>query len=89
MKASELFDFAKNKAIKYGWEFGGEIAGHLIGEFPHERLEAGNYQLYVHPENQNNMFELDANGQKRNWILELHFIDKENKIGGFYEQLLA
>jgi len=89
LKASELFDFAKNKAIKYGWEFGGEIAGHLIGEFPHERLEPGNYQLYVHPENQNNMFELDANGQKRNWILELHFVDKENKIGGFYEQLLA
>ena len=89
LKASELFEFAKNKAIEYGWEFGGEIAGHLIGEFPHERLEPGNYQLYVHPENHNNMFELDFNKQKRYWILELHFVNKENEIGGFYEQLLT
>ncbi|WP_109853406.1 hypothetical protein [Aquimarina sp. AU58] len=89
LKASKLFEFAENKAIEYGWEFGGEIAGHLIGEFPHERLEPGNYKLYVHPDNHNDMFELDSNGQKRNWILEMHFIDKKNKIGGFYEQLLT
>ena len=89
LKASKLFEFAVNKAIQYGWEFGGEIAGHLIGEFPHEKLEPGNYQLYVHPENHNNMFELDMNGQPRNWILEMHFVDRENKIGGFYEQLLT
>jgi hypothetical protein len=88
LKASELFEFAANKATEYGWEFGGEIAGHLIGEFPHERLESGNYQLYVHPDNQNNMFDLDANGQKRHWILEMHFVDRKNNIGGFYEQLL-
>jgi Xaa-Pro aminopeptidase len=89
VKASSLFEFAVNKAKEYGWEFGGEIAGHLIGKFPHERLEPENYQLYVHPDNHNDMFELDSNGQKRNWILEMHFIDKENKIGGFYEQLLT
>lgn len=89
LKASKLFEFAVNKAKEYGWEFGGEIAGHLIGEFPHERLEPGNYQLYVHPDNDNNMFDLDINGQERNWILEMHFIDRENKIGGFYEQLLT
>lgn len=89
LKASELFAYAEKKAIEYRWEFGGEIAGHLIGAFPHERLKPGNYQLYVHPDNHNDMFELDANGLKRNWILELHFIDKKNEIGGFYEQLLV
>lgn len=89
LKASELFAYAENKALEYGWEFGGEIAGHLIGEFPHERLKPGNFQLYVHPANHNDMFELDANNQKRNWILELHFVDRENDIGGFYEQLLT
>jgi hypothetical protein len=88
LKASALFKFAVNKAKEYGWVFGGEIAGHLIGEFPHERLEPGNYQLYVHPDNDNNMFDLDANGQNRYWILEMHFVDKENNIGAFYEQLL-
>ena len=89
LKASELFQFVVQKASEFGWEFGGEIAGHLIGEFPHERLEPGNYQLYVHPENYNDMFSLDANGNKRHWILEIHFIDRENKIGGFFEQLLT
>ena len=89
LKAAELYQYAVEKANKYGWTFGGEIAGHLIGEFPHERLEPGNYQLYVHPENHNDMFSLDANGNKRHWILEIHFVDRENKIGGFFEQLLT
>ncbi|HSU29371.1 MAG TPA: M24 family metallopeptidase [Chitinophagaceae bacterium] len=89
LKASDLFKFAVQKATEYGWEFGGEMAGHLIGEFPHERLEPGNYQLYVHPENANDMFLPDANGRNRHWILEIHFIDRENKIGGFFEQLLT
>ncbi|KAG1658332.1 putative metalloprotease [Nymphon striatum] len=75
LKASELFAYAENKAKEYNWEFGGEIAGHLIGEFPHERLDPNSYQLYVHPDNHNNMFDLNAKGQKRNWILELHFVD--------------
>jgi hypothetical protein len=88
LKASKLFEFVVYKASEYGWEFGGEIAGHLIGEFPHERLESGNNQLYIHPDNHNNIFDLDTNGQNRHWILEMHFVDKENNIGGFYEQLL-
>ena len=89
LKASELFEFAVTKAKAYGWEFGGEIAGHLIGEFPHESLEPGNYQLYIHPDNHNDMFDLDSHGEKRNWILEIHFIVRDLKIGGFYEQLLT
>ena len=89
LKASELFEFAVTKAKAYGWEFGGEIAGHLIGEFPHESLEPGNYQLYIHPDNHNDMFDLDIHGEKRNWILEIHFIVRDLKIGGFYEQLLT
>jgi len=89
LKASELFEFAEKKAIEYGWEFGGEIAGHIIGQFPHEKSKSGDFQLCIHPENHNNMFELDTNKQKRNWILEMHFVDKKNKIGGFQEQLLS
>ena len=89
LKASDLFTYAENKAKAYGWEFGGEIAGHLIGEFPHERLENESKQLYIHPDNHNDVFALDNNGQKRHWILELHFIDRKHNIGGFYEQLLV
>jgi Xaa-Pro aminopeptidase len=89
LKASDLFQFSVQKANEYGWEFGGELAGHLIGEFPHERLEPGNYELYVHPDNHNDMFLPGENGIKRHWILEIHFVDRENKIGGFFEQLLT
>jgi Xaa-Pro aminopeptidase len=89
LTAAELFHYTAAKAREYGWTFGAEIAGHLIGEFPHERLEPGNYQLYVHPENHTDMLLPDANGSKRHWILELHFIDPENKFGGFFEQLLT
>ena len=59
----------------------GRNSRHLIGEF-HESLEPGNYQLYIHPDNHNEMFDLDNNGEKRNWILEIHFIDRDLKIGG-------
>ena len=89
LTAAELHQYAVEKAKEYGWTFGGEIAGHLIGEFPHERLEPGNYQLYVHPGNHNDMFLPDANGNKREWILEIHFVDREKQIGGFFEQLLS
>src|ERR1700733_9615669 len=36
--SSELFRYATALAEKFGWEFGGRIAGHLIGQFPHERI---------------------------------------------------
>lgn len=75
-------------AKEYGWEYGGQLGGHLIGHFPHERLEPKNYGLYVHPENHNDMFLPDVDGNERHWILEIHFVDREKKIGGFFEQLL-
>lgn len=89
LSAADFFSYVEGLAHKYGWEFGGEIAGHLIGQFPHERLEPGNYGLYVHPGNLNNMFLPDVNGNKREWILEIHFVDRQREIGGFYEQLLT
>ena len=86
---AELYKYAVEKANGYGWTFGGEIAGHLIGKFPHEKLDPGNYQLYVHPDNHHDMFLPDADGNKREWILEIHFVDREKQIGGFFEQLLT
>lgn len=85
---AELFQFAVKLARKYNWEFGGKIAGHLIGKFPHERQEPGSYQNYVHPENHEDMFLPGKDGKKREWILEIHFVNREKEIGGFFEQLL-
>ena len=89
LKSSNLFQYVIKKATEYGYTFGGEIAGHIVGKFPHEQpLDPKSLELDIHPENHNDMFLLDANGDQRHWILELLFIDKENKIGGYFEQLL-
>jgi Xaa-Pro dipeptidase len=85
----ELFKYAERLAEQYGWEFGGAIAGHLIGQFPHERIPGDKVTLYVHPDNPRRMRSLDANGQERHWILEIHFVDRARQIGGFYEELLT
>ena len=76
-------------AKDYGWEFGGPIAGHLIGQFPHERIPNDKVSLYVHPNNPIRMRDPDSNGQERHWILEIHFVDRARQIGGFYEELLT
>jgi len=89
MKASTLFHYAAAKAKEYGWEFGGEIAGHIVGKFPHEQpADPKSMELDIHPDNHNDMSLLDAAGNKRHWILELQFIDKQKQIGGYFEQLL-
>jgi Xaa-Pro dipeptidase len=90
LKASDLFEYVCQKATQYGWTFGGQIAGHIVGEYPHEQPpDPKSFELDVHPENHNDMFLLDDNGNKRHWILEIHFIDKEKKIGGYFEQMLG
>ena len=89
IKADELYRHAQKMARDYGWEYGGPIAGHLIGQFPHERIPNDKISLYVHPENPMKMRGQDPDGQQRHWILEIHFIDRAKKIGGFYEELLT
>ena len=89
LTGAEYWYYIVDLAKKYGYVYGGQLAGHLIGHFPHERLNPNDYGLYVHPENPNDMFLPDANGNKREWILEIHFVDRERQIGGFFEQLLT
>ncbi len=86
---SELFSYAQSLAVKFGWEFGGTIAGHLIGQFPHEKIADDKVTLYVHRDSHLPMRRLDDKGQQRHWILEIHFVDKVRQIGGFYEELLT
>jgi Xaa-Pro dipeptidase len=87
--SDELFHYAESLAAKYGWEFGAPIAGHLIGQFPHERIADDKVTLYVHPKSNLRMYSLDAEGRQRHWILEIHFVDRAREIGGFFEELLT
>lgn len=89
IRACELYRHAEQLAAQYGWEYGGPIAGHLIGQFPHEKIAGDKVTLYIHPENRLSMSSLDESGRPRHWILEIHFVDRSRQIGGFYEELLT
>src|SRR5258706_3975272 len=88
LTGAEYFNYVANLAKRYGYEFGGDIAGHIIGRYPHEQPNPMNLSLDVHPDNPASILLLDKQGNKRHWVLEIHFVDKANAIGGFYEQLL-
>jgi Xaa-Pro aminopeptidase len=87
--SAELYAHARHLAEQAGWEYGGPIAGHLIGVFPHEKIAGDKISLYVHPENHNQMRMPDPSGRERHWIFEIHFVDRARQIGGFYEELLT
>jgi Xaa-Pro dipeptidase len=71
-----------------GWEFGGEIAGHLVGQFPHEKIAGDKIESYIAPGSDQVMRRPDRSGRACHWILEVHLVDRERQIGGFYEELL-
>lgn len=89
MTGEELYDLACEEAKLAGWEFGGQIAGHLVGSFPHERIPNDKISLYITKGSKEQMSRLNASGQKRHWILEIHLVDRAKEIGAFYEQLLT
>lgn len=89
LTGADFYTFTKQLAEKYGWEYGNEHCGHLIGNFPHEQIVGEETINYIHPENDQLMSEKDKNGNERFWIYEIHFIDRKSEIGGFYEQLVS
>ncbi len=88
LTGAAFYKYVRDLAARFGYSYGGEIAGHIVGPFPHEQLGEGNLGLDIHPDNHQDMFLKDPHGNDRHWILEIHFIDKLNNIGCFTEQLL-
>lgn len=86
---SELYAYVKQLAERGGWEFGGSIAAHLVGEFPHKNLPENGAVGYADANHHDAMRGLDSLGRQRHWILEIHFIDRARQIGGFHEELLT
>ena len=86
--AADFYRFTCELAEKLGWKFGHIHCGHLIGKFPHERIQGEDTLNYIHPENIRAMSEPDKMGNERFWIYEIHLVDKTESFGGFYEQLL-
>jgi len=86
--SAELYAFAQQAADEAGWTFGGAIAGHLVGEFPHGRWPIERSLTAIWPGNTEVMRGKDHLGRERHWILEIHLVDPERTFGGFYERLL-
>jgi Xaa-Pro aminopeptidase len=88
VSGEQLYAFMVSQAEAAGWEFGGTIAGHLVGQFPHEDIAGEKVESYIAPGSDQPMRRHDANGQVCHWILEVHLVDRERQIGGFFEELL-
>jgi Xaa-Pro aminopeptidase len=84
----QLFAHVMELCAEAGWEYGGEMAGHLLGEFPHEQIAGDKIGSYIAPGNDSPMRRLDQTGRPCHWILEIHLVDRGRQIGGFYEELL-
>jgi len=84
----ELFAVAVEESEKRGWRFGGKIAGHLVGEFPHARSPGDRALRWIFPGNVTRMRDPDAAGRRKYWILEIHLVSQDRSFGGFYERLL-
>jgi Xaa-Pro aminopeptidase len=83
-----LYAQARANAEAAGWAFGGAIAGHIVGEFPHAVVPGERNHQIIWPNNDRPLSELDSNGRTRFWIGEIHLTDKARTFGGFYERLL-
>ncbi len=88
VSGEELFGYVTGLAAGAGWEYGGPHCGHLVGEFPHETINGDEIESYIAPGSTEPMRRPDAAGRACHWILEIHFVDRERQIGGFYEELL-
>ena len=53
MTGEELYSIACAEAKNAGWEFGNIHAGHLVGDFPHERIPNDKISFYITEGNNN------------------------------------
>ena len=83
ISGAELYEYAFNQAKVYGWKFGGEIAGHLIGYFPHEKLDKEDKTNYIHPDNNIDMYALDKMVTIEIGYLKFISLTKKRKLEGF------
>lgn len=88
ISGAELYAFASEAAEKRGYIFGGQIAGHTIGEFPHLTWPGAREHSRIYPDNPTRLSDADHLGRKRYWILEVHLVAPDRSFGGFYERLL-
>jgi Xaa-Pro aminopeptidase len=86
---AELYAYAQRWAERAGWLFGGAIAGHIVGEYPHADIPGDKAHFRIGPNNPSRMRDPDGAGNTKFWIIEVHLVDRDRTFGGFYERLLV
>ncbi len=89
ISGADLFAHMQHIAGEMGWECGSPHCGHIIGEFPHERIESDKRTLYITTASDLPMRRAGRSGAPLHWILEVHFVDRARGYGGFFEELLT
>jgi Xaa-Pro dipeptidase len=84
----ELFGLVRGLVADAGWAYDARHAGHLVGEFPHEKINGDDIDCYITDGNALPMRRPDAAGKPCHWILEVHLLEPTRRFGGFFEQLL-
>lgn len=89
LTAEDLYAEVVRRAGERGWEFGNLHCGHLVGEFPHQSFDGERLDSYLAAGNAKPIRRTDPSGRIAHWILEVHLVDRDRQIGGFYEELLT
>ncbi|KAF2761451.1 Creatinase/aminopeptidase [Pseudovirgaria hyperparasitica] len=89
MTGGELYEIAVSAAKEDGWEWNADIAGHIVGDFPHERIPNNKITHYITSGNTQSMASMDKKGHRLHWILEVHLRHPSGEFAGFFEQLLT
>lgn len=74
---TELLRFASEAARARGYVLNPKMAGHRLGDFPH--------QVYARKES---LFDLQRVPSPDLWVLEIHLLDQKISRGAFYEDIL-
>ncbi len=85
---AELYRHVLTLISESGWGHGATHAGHLVGEFPHEKINGDDIDCYITDGSDQPMRRPDRAGHDCHWILEIHLIEPDGQFGGFFEQLL-
>ncbi len=85
---AELFAYVSDCMRRAGFSPADTHVGHLVGEFPHERISGDGLDCYITPGSDLPMRRTDPQGNACHWILEVHLVDASGEFGGFMEQLL-
>lgn len=89
LTGAQLFAFLREQAQRDGWEFGGVIAGHWVGAFPHKARAEYAQEGIADERHHLPMHGPDSSGHTQHWILEIHYVDRARRIGAFCEELLT